>query len=66
MAVVRTVDEELGIVEFLVTVDMQADFEAFLTGLARETPLEASAPFLVDSGHLDRAGEGGGCERPRE
>lgn len=52
MAVVRTVDESAGIVEFLVTVDMRGDFEAFLTGLARETPLEAQAPVLVDSAHL--------------
>lgn len=64
MAVIRTVDEKAGIVEFLVTVDMQAEFEEFLTGLARETPLEASAPFLVDSSHFGGTGQGGGSEWP--
>jgi len=44
IAVVRTKDEKLGIVQFWVPVGLQADFEAFLQQLGEEVAVRVAAP----------------------
>jgi len=44
LAVVRTKDEKLGIVQFWVPVGLQADFEAFVQRLSGEVAMRIAAP----------------------
>ncbi len=44
LAVVRTKDEKVGIVQFWVPTCLQTDFEEFLARLSEEIPLSVGAP----------------------
>lgn len=53
LAVVRTKDEKLGIVQFWVPTSVQGDFEEFLARLSEEIPLSVSAPRPHKSSDFD-------------
>lgn len=48
LAIIRTKDNALGIVEFWISPAMKADFEAFLAGLAREIPVSIGPITKLD------------------
>jgi Domain of unknown function (DUF4911) len=48
LAIVRTNDEALGIVEFWVAPPMQRDFEEFLAGLGKEMTITHGEPVAID------------------
>ena len=44
LAVLRTKDRRLGIVEFWITASAREDFESFIEGLKREIPITVGPP----------------------
>jgi hypothetical protein len=53
LAVVRTKDEKLGIIEFWVSPDMRATFEEFLDALRGEMRINVAEPHEPDPASLD-------------
>lgn len=52
LAIVRTVDQKAGIVDFFVTSSMRRDFEEYLAGLSRETQISWDGPVEALVGDL--------------
>ena len=52
LAVVRTKDEALGIVEFWISPASRADFEEFIGGLGSELEVRLGAPEIPDISRL--------------
>jgi hypothetical protein len=52
LAVVRTKDAALGIVEFWISPLMQKDFESFLESAGQELNLHALPPVVIDMAEL--------------
>ncbi|MGI8908759.1 MAG: DUF4911 domain-containing protein [Candidatus Sumerlaeaceae bacterium] len=55
LAIVRTKDAALGIVEFWISPLMQKDFESFLTALKEELQVNAGPPEIINIEQLDHA-----------
>jgi hypothetical protein len=53
LAVVRTKDEKLGIIEFWVSPDLRATFEEFLDALRGEIRINVAEPYEPDPDTLD-------------
>ncbi len=53
LAVVRTKDEKLGIVQFWVPVPLRSEFEEFLDHLGKEIALRVAAPRHHDDSDYD-------------
>lgn len=54
LAVIRTKDAALGIVEFWVPPTMQQDFESYLDALRQEVGLVANPPVVLDLEQVER------------
>lgn len=53
LAVLRTKDQKLGMVEFWVSSFQRADFEEFIAALGREIHINVAEPVEPDSGTID-------------